>query len=150
MSLEKQVMDQLKAAMLAKDEISLRSLRAIKAAILLAKTSGGASDEIKPEDEMKLLQKLVKQRKDSAEIFHQQNREDLAKKEEDEIAVIEKFLPKQLDQEELKGILETIIAETGAKGPSDMGKVMGVATKQLAGKAEGKAISALVKELLAS
>lgn len=150
MSLEKQVMDQLKAAMLAKDEISLRSLRAIKAAILLAKTSEGAGDEIKPEDEMKLLQKLVKQRKDSAEIFHQQHREDLAKKEEDEIAVIEKFLPKQLDQEELKGILKTIIAETGAKAPSDMGKVMGVATKQLAGRAEGKTISALVKELLAS
>ena len=148
MSLEKQVMDQLKAAMLAKDEVSLRSLRAIKAAILLAKTSEGAGDEIKPEDEMKLLQKLVKQRKDSAEIFHQQNREDLAKKEEDEIAVIEKFLPKQLDQEALKGILQHIIAEVGATTPADMGKVMGAATKQLAGKAEGKTISAIVKELL--
>ena len=148
MQLEKLVMDQLKTAMLAKDEASLRSLRAIKAAILLAKTSEGAGGELKDEDEIKLLQKLVKQRRDSAEIFHQQNREDLAVKEEDEIRVIEKFLPKQLDGEELKAILRSIITQTGASSPSDLGKVMGVATRQLAGKADGKAISTAVKELL--
>ncbi|MGB4770785.1 MAG: GatB/YqeY domain-containing protein [Chitinophagaceae bacterium] len=149
MQLEKQVMEQLKAAMLAKDEVALRSLRAIKAAILLAKTSEGSSGDIKGEDEIKLLQKLVKQRKDSAEIFHQQHREDLAKKEEEEIAVIEKFLPKQLDTEELKTILKDIIAQVGAQSSADLGKVMGVATKQLAGKADGKTISATVKEILA-
>jgi uncharacterized protein YqeY len=148
MQLEKQVMEQLKAAMLAKDEAALRSLRAIKAAILLAKTSEGANGELKEEDEIKLLQKLVKQRKDSADIFHQQQREDLAKKEEEEIAVIEKFLPKQLDQEELKRILKDIIAQVGAQSSADLGKVMGVATKQLAGKADGKTISATVKEML--
>ena len=148
MQLEKQVMEQLKAAMLAKDEAALRSLRAIKAAILLAKTSGGASGDLKAEDEIKLLQKLVKQRKDSADIFHQQQREDLAKKEEEEIAVIEKFLPKQLDQEELRGILKGIIEQVGAQSAADLGKVMGVATKQLAGKADGKTISATVKEML--
>ena len=148
MQLEKQVMEQLKAAMLAKDEAALRSLRAIKAAILLAKTSERANGELKEEDEIKLLQKLVKQRKDSADIFHQQQREDLAKKEEEEIAVIEKFLPKQLDQEELKRILKDIIAQVGAQSSADLGKVMGVATKQLAGKADGKTISATVKEML--
>ena len=149
MSLEQKIMVDLKTAMLAKDEKSLRSLRAIKAAILLAKTSEGAAGEIKEEDEIKLLQKLVKQRKDSLEIFQQQNRTDLAQKEQEEIEVIEKFLPKQLSGEELKGIIANIIAETGASSPADMGKVMGAATKQLAGKADGKAISALVKELLA-
>ena len=149
MSLEQKIMADLKTAMLAKDEKSLRSLRAIKAAILLAKTSEGAGGELKEEDEIKMLQKLVKQRKDSLEIFQQQNRTDLAQKEQEEIEVIEKFLPKQLSGEELKGIIAAIIAETGASSPADMGKVMGVATKQLAGKADGKAISALVKELLA-
>lgn len=148
MQLEKQVMEQLKAAMLAKDEAALRSLRAIKAAILLAKTSEGASGDLKAEDEIKLLQKLVKQRKDSADIFHQQQREDLAKKEEEEIAVIEKFLPKQLDQEELRSILKGIIEQVGAQSAADLGKVMGVATKKLAGKADGKTISATVKEML--
>lgn len=141
-------MAQLKDAMKSKDEKSLRALRAIKAAILLAKTSEGAGGELKQEDEMKLLQKLVKQRKDSLEIFQQQNREDLAQKEQEEITVIEQFLPKQLDAEELKSIIACIINETGASSPADMGKVMGVATKQLAGKADGKAISAVVKELL--
>ena len=135
--------------MLAKDEKGLRSLRAIKAAILLAKTSEGAGGEIKEEDEVKLLQKLVKQRKDSLEIYEQQKRDDLAKKEKEEIEVIEKFLPKQLSAEELKNILTKIIADTGASSPADMGKVMGAATKQLAGKADGKTISTLVKELLA-
>jgi hypothetical protein len=149
MSLEQKITAELKTAMLAKDEKSLRSLRAIKAAILLAKTSEGAGGDIKEEDEIKLLQKLVKQRKDSLEIFQQQNRTDLAQKEQEEIEVIEKFLPKQLSGEELKVIIAGIIAETGASSPADMGKVMGAATKQLAGKADGKAISAIVKELLA-
>ncbi|MGB8190953.1 MAG: GatB/YqeY domain-containing protein [Chitinophagaceae bacterium] len=148
MPLEQDIMAQLKDAMKSKDEKSLRALRAIKAAILLAKTSEGAGGELKQEDEMKLLQKLVKQRKDSLEIFQQQNREDLAQKEQEEITVIEQFLPKQLDAEELKSIIACIINETGASSPADMGKVMGVATKQLAGKADGKAISAVVKELL--
>jgi uncharacterized protein YqeY len=148
MSLEQKIMGELKTAMLAKDEAGLRSLRAVKAAILLAKTSEGAGGELKEEDEIKLLQKLVKQRKDSLEIFQQQNRADLAKKEEEEIAVIEKFLPQQLSAEELKGIIAAIITEVGASSPADMGKVMGVATKQLAGKADGKTISTMVKELL--
>lgn len=142
-------MGDLKAAMLAKDEAALRSLRAIKAAILLAKTAEGGNGEIAEEEEIKLLQKMVKQRKDSLEIFTQQNRPELAKKEEEEIVVIEKFLPKQLSADEIKAELEKIIAATGASSPADMGKVMGAATKQLAGKADGKTISALVKELLA-
>lgn len=149
MGLEQKVMAELKTAMLAKDEAGLRSLRAIKAAILLVKTSEGAGGELKEEDEIKLLQKLVKQRKDSLEIFQQQNRADLAKKEEEEIAVIEKFLPKQLSAEELKEALAKIIADVGATSPADLGKVMGVATKQFAGKADGKTVSLLVKELLA-
>jgi uncharacterized protein YqeY len=147
MSLEQNVMAQLKDAMKAKDEAGLRGLRAIKAAILLAKTSG-ASSEITADDEIKLLQKLVKQRKDSLDIFRQQNRADLAQKEEEEIAIIEKFLPKQMDGEELKAIIAGIIEQTGASSPADMGKVMGVASKQLAGQADGKTISAVVKELL--
>lgn len=149
MALEQQITAELKTAMLAKDEKALRSLRAIKAAILLAKTSEGAGGELKEEDEVKLLQKLVKQRKDSLEIFQQQNRADLAKKEQEEIEIIEKFLPKQLSPEELKALLVKIIAEVGATSPADMGKVMGAATKQLAGKTDGKAISTAVKELLA-
>lgn len=149
MSLEQQIMTDLKAAMLAKDEAALRSLRAIKAAILLAKTAEGGNGEVSAEDEIKLLQKMVKQRKDSLEIFQQQNRPELAKKEEEEIAVIEKFLPEQMSTEEVKATLADIITKVGASSPADMGKVMGAATKQLAGKADGKTISALVKELLA-
>lgn len=149
MSLEQTVNSDLKAAMLAKDEAALRGLRAIKSAILLAKTAEGAGGADLTEDaEIKLLQKLVKQRKDSLEIFQQQNREDLAKKEQEEIAVIEKFLPKQMSAEELKAAVSGIIASVGASSPADMGKVMGVASKQLAGKADGKSISAMVKELL--
>jgi uncharacterized protein len=148
MSLEQKIMTQLKAAMLAKDEAALRSLREVKAAILVAKTSEGAGGELKEEDEIKLLQKLVKQRKDSLEIFQQQNRTDLAKKEEEEIAIISKFLPQQMSAEEIKAGLTKIIAAVGATSPADMGKVMGAATKQFAGKADGKTISALVKELL--
>jgi uncharacterized protein YqeY len=148
MNLEQKVMADLKTAMLAKDEKSLRSLRAIKAAIIIAKTAEGAGGELKEEDEVKMLQKLVKQRKESLEIYQQQQRADLAQKEQEEITVIEKFLPKQLDAEELKSILSKIISETGASSPADIGKVMGPATKQLAGKADGKTISAMVKELL--
>lgn len=148
MSLEQKIMTDLKAAMIAKDEAALRSLRAVKAAILVAKTAEGAGGELKEDEEMKLLQKLVKQRKDSLEIFQQQNRADLAKKEEEEIAVIEKFLPKQLSAEEVKAAIEKIITAVGATSPADMGKVMGAATKELAGKADGKTISGLVKELL--
>ncbi len=149
MSLEQQIMTELKTAMLAKDEVGLRSLRAIKAAIINAKTAEGAKGEISADDEIKLLQKLVKSRKDSLEIFQQQNRPELAKKEEEEIAIIEKFLPKQMSPDEIKVELIKIIEQTGASSPAEMGKVMGVASKQLAGKADGKTISALVKELLA-
>jgi hypothetical protein len=148
MSLEQKIMADLKTAMLAKDEKALRSLRAIKAAILLAKTSEGASGELKEDDETKLLQKLVKQRKDSLEIYQQQNRADLAQKEQEEIEVIEKFLPQQLSADELNQELSAIIHETGASSAADMGKIMGLATKRLAGKADGKTIAALVKELL--
>ncbi len=148
MSLEQNIMTDLKTAMLAKDEAALRSLRAVKAAILLAKTAEGSNGELKEEEEIKILQKLVKSRKDSLEIFQQQNRPDLAKKEEEEIAVIEKFLPKQLSAEEVKAAVVAIIASVGATSPADMGKVMGLASKQMAGKADGKTISALVKELL--
>ena len=149
MSLEQKIMGELKTAMLAKDEKALRSLRAIKAAILLVKTSEGAGGELKEDDEIKLLQKLVKQRKDSLEIYEQQSRTDLAQKEKEEIEIIEKFLPKQLSVDELRAEVAVIITEVGASSPADMGKVMGAATKKLAGKADGKTISALVKELLA-
>ena len=148
MSLEQKIMGELKTAMLAKDEKALRSLRAIKAAILLAKTSEGAGGELKEDDETKLLQKLVKQRKDSLEIYEQQNRTDLAQKEKEEIEIIEKFLPKQLSADEARSEVAAIISQVGASSLADMGKVMGAATKKLAGKADGKTISALVKELL--
>ncbi len=149
MNLEQQVMGEMKEAMKAKDEAALRGLRAIKAEIIKAKTEPGAGGEITAEGELKLLQKIVKQRRDSLEIFTQQNRADLAQKEQEEIAIIEKFLPKQLSSDEIKAELVKIIAEVGASSPADMGKVMGVATKQLAGKADGKIVSGLVKELLA-
>lgn len=148
MSLEQQVMTELKTAMLAKDEAALRSLRAIKASIILAKTAEGAGGTIGEEDEVKILQKLIKQRKDSLEIYKAQHRADLATKEEEEITIIEKFLPAQMSTDELRSILQKIIAETGAKSPAEMGKVMGIASKQLAGKADGKTISTMVKELL--
>jgi len=148
MALEQNVMAQLKTAMLAKDEASLRGLRAIKAAIILAKTSEGAGGELKEADETKLLQKLVKSRKDSLEIYQQQGRADLARKEEEEIAVIERFLPKQMDEAALRAAVAKIIAEVGATSPADIGKVMGAATKQLAGQADGKMINAVARELL--
>lgn len=148
MSLEQKIMADLKTAMLAKDEAGLRSLRAIKAAIIIAKTSEGAKGEITEEEETKLLQKLVKSRKDSLEIFQKQNRPELAIKEQEEITIIEKFLPKQLSAGEVEAAVKKIIADVGASSPADMGKVMGVASKQLAGKVDGKTISTLVKELL--
>lgn len=148
MSLELTINGAIKTAMLAKAEAELRALRAIKAAVLLAKTSEGSSGELTEEDEMKLLQKLAKQRKDSLDIFRQQNRPDLAQKEEEELAVIERYLPKQMDEATLRTELSAIITSVGAASPADMGKVMGAATKQLAGKADGKMIAALVKELL--
>jgi uncharacterized protein len=150
MSLEQKVMEDLKKAMLAKDEKGLRSLRAIKAAIILAKTADGAGGEIGEETEVKLLQKLIKQRKDSLDIYEKQHREDLARKEKEEIEIIEKFLPKQLDQSELKTALSALIKELGATSPADLGKVMGVASKKFSGQADGKTISGLVKELLTS
>ena len=149
MALEQKVMAEMKDAMKAKDEAGLRGLRAIKAAIIIAKTAEGAGGELKEEDEAKLLQKLVKQRKDSLEIYEKQNREDLAQKEREEIVIIEKFLPAQLDSAALKEVLSKIIAATGASSAADMGKVMGIATKQLAGQVDGKTIGAAVKELLA-
>jgi len=148
MSLEDKTMALMKDAMKSKDEKTLRGLRAIKAAIILAKTSEGAGGKVTEADEVKLLQKLIKQRKDSLEIYQQQNRQDLAQKEMEEIAVIEQFLPKQLSSDELKSIIAGIIKETGASSPADMGKVMGAANKQLAGQADGKTISTVVKELL--
>jgi len=148
MALEQQIMTELKAAMLAKDEVALRSLRAIKASILLAKTQEGAAGELSADGEIKLLQKMVKQRKDSLEIFTQQGREDLAQKEREEIAVIEKFLPQQMDAAAVRAVLVQLVAQAGASSPADMGKVMGLANKELAGKAEGKMIATIVKELL--
>jgi len=149
MNLEQKVMAEMKEAMKSKNEASLRALRAIKAEIIKAKTEPGAAGEVSAEKEISLLQKMMKQRKDSLEIYQQQNREDLAKKELEEIAVIEKYLPQQLTGDELKAELQQIISDTGASSPADMGKVMGAATKKLAGRAEGKTISAMVKELLA-
>jgi len=149
MALEENVMTALKEAMKAKDQAAMRTLRSIKAAILLFKTSG-SGDELNEEAEIKLLQKMVKQRKESAGIFHQQNRLDLAQTEEEEIAVLQTFLPTQLDEAALTIIIQQIINDTGATSAKDMGKVIGQANKQLAGKAEGKVISEVVKQLLAS
>lgn len=147
MALEQNIMTELKAAMLAKDEAKLRGLRAIKSAILLAKTSGTAGD-LSEADEIKLLQKLVKQRKESLEIYEKQGREDLASGERQEIEVIEKFLPQMMSEEQVRAELKTIIASVGATSAAEMGKVMGAATKHFAGKADNKMVSALVKELL--
>ncbi|MBN2350624.1 MAG: GatB/YqeY domain-containing protein [Bacteroidales bacterium] len=148
MSLFEQISEDLKAAMLARDKNKLEPLRAIKTAFLLAKSEKGASDIMSAEDELKIIQKLVKQRKDSAEIYKSQNRTDLFEKEISEAEVIEQYLPKQLSEEELKIKLKEIIKKLGADSPKDMGKVMGAATKELTGQADGKAISALVKILL--
>lgn len=149
MTLEEKINADLKQAMLSKDEAGLRAIRAIKSAILLSKTEKDAK-ELDNDSEIKMLQKLVKQRRDALDIYEKENREDLAKKEREEILVIERYLPQQMSPDELKILLKKIIKETGAKSPQDMGKVMGLASKQLAGKADGKTISLIVKELLAN
>lgn len=137
----------MKVAMKAKDQTALAALRAVKSEILLAKTSGD-SEELKEEDEIKLVQKLVKQRKDSARIFSEQNREDLSEPELAQAAVLEKFLPEQLSEEDVTAVIKEIISKTGAAGMKDMGKVMGMANKELAGKADGRTISTVVKAQL--
>ncbi len=149
MSLEKQVMEKMKEAMKAKDTVALASLRSIKSEILKAKTASADAGEMSGEDEIKLLQRLVKQRKDSAEVYTQQGRNDLAEPELNEAAIIEQFLPAQLSDEEIEAAVKQIIASTGASSMKDMGKVMGVASQELAGKADGKRISAAVKASLA-
>jgi uncharacterized protein YqeY len=145
--LEKKVMDMLKEAMKAKDEAALRTLRAIKGAILVAKTEKNA-EEMTPEKELQLIQKLAKQRKESFEIYHGQGMTDLANKEKEELVVLEKFLPKQLTEEEVKPIIAALIAEMGVTDIKEMGKVIGAANKKLAGQADGGLISRIVKELL--
>jgi uncharacterized protein YqeY len=149
MGLKASIESEIKNAMLARDKDRLRALRAIKSLILLEETKEGAGAELSNEDEMKLLTKAAKQRKDSADIYKQQNREDLYAVEMAELEIISEFLPKQLTEAELEAELKTIISESGASGAKDMGKVMGIASKALAGKADGKAISMKVKELLA-
>ena len=148
MNLETKIMGEMKDAMKAKDEATLRALRAIKAEIIKAKTDPGAGGEIDEATEQKFLQKMVKQRKDSLDIFEKQGREDLALKEKEELAVIQRFLPTQMSEEEITAAIKQIITDTGANSAADLGKVMGVASKQLAGKADGKAISGIVKTLL--
>jgi uncharacterized protein YqeY len=148
MALQEQIDQEIKTAMLAKDSVRLRGLRAIKAALLIAKTEKGGMDSLSAETENKVLQKLAKQRRESADIYKTQNREDLYQIEAEELNVIESFLPKQLDSAKIKARVMEIIAGTGASGMKDMGKVMGLANKELAGQADGKAISDIVKELL--
>ena len=149
MSLQDKVMTEMKAAMRAKDTNKLEALRAVKSAILLANTDSGSKDGMTEDEELKLLQKLVKQRKESAAIYKEQGREDLAEPELQQAAVIEEFLPEQMSEEEIEKQVEEIIQRTGASGMQDMGKVMGTASKELAGRADGKTISAIVKRKLA-
>ncbi len=148
MSLQSKIMDVMKDAMRSKDTVALEALRAIKSELLLAQTASGSKEEISEADEIKILQKLVKMRKDSAEIYKTQNRPDLAEPELAQITVIEQFLPVQLSEAEVEAIVSKIIAETGASGIASMGKVMGLASAQIGGQAEGKTISAIVKKLL--
>ena len=148
MSLSVKIMDEMKNAMRTKDTVALEALRAIKSELLLAQTSSGSKEEISEADEIKILHRLVKMRKDSAGIFAAQNRPDLAEPELAQIAVIEKFLPAQLSEEEVEAVVAKIIAETGATGIASMGKVMGLASAQIGGQAEGKVISTIVKKLL--
>ena len=144
------ISNDIKEAMKAKDKVALDTLRNIKKVLLEAKTAPGAGDTVSDETAIKLIQKLVKQGKESAELYSSQNRPELAQEELAQVAVMERYLPKQMSEEEVTAVLKEIIAQTGAAGPQDMGKVMGTATKQLAGKAEGKMISAIVKQLLNS
>jgi len=148
MSLQKQVMEKMKEAMKAKDTVALQALRAVKSAFLLAKTESGAGDDLSETQEIKIIQKQVKQRKDSAAIFIKQGREDLANPELDEVAVLEQFLPESLTEEEIEGVVIATIDSLGASGMQDMGKVMGIVSKELAGQADGKTISTLVKKNL--
>ena len=150
MSLEVQVMSEMKDAMKSKNEAALRSLRAIKAEIIKAKTDPGAGGEIDEATEQKILQKMMKQRRDSLAIFEQQGRADLAEKEKEEMAIIERFLPKQMTETEIKETLQKLLDENSATTPADMGKMMGLASKQMAGKADGKTISNILKELLSA
>jgi uncharacterized protein len=150
MSLKQQIDNDIKKAMLAKSKEELEALRSIKSLILLAETDKGASAEISTDTENKLLMKAAKQRKESADIFAQQNRTDLAEKELFQLEVINRYLPKQLSEQEIENVIKSIIQQVNAKGPQDMGKVMGTATKNLAGQAEGKIISEIVKRLLVS
>lgn len=149
MSLQQRVMDEMKVAMKSKDKVALESLRAIKSALLLAQTEKGPATQLSEEDEIKLVQKLVKQRKDSAAIYKEQGREDLAEPELEQVAVIEKFLPEQLTEAEIEKVVVQTIDATGASGMKDMGKVMGIVSKELAGQADGKTISTIVKRKLA-
>lgn len=148
MTLTSKIQSEMKQAMLNKDQATLRGLRAVKSAIILAQTEKGATGELSPDQEIQLLQKLVKQRKDSLAIFEEQKRADLAEKEKEEIVVIEKFLPEQMSEDELKTVIATIIQETGAASIKDMGRVMGTASQKLAGKADNKKVAELVKSLL--
>jgi len=148
MSLQKQIMDQMKAAMKAKDSVALEALRAVKSAMMLAKTNKGAGAELTEAEELKIIQKQVKQRKDSAALFIDQNRQDLADGELAQLAIIEQFMPEALSEEEIAKVVEEIITQTGAEGMKDMGKVMGIASKQLAGQADGKIISGIVRAKL--
>mgnify|MGYP003690067069 FL=1 len=148
MSLQKQIMEELKTAMKSKDILALQALRAVKSAFLLAKTETGAGDDLTEDQEMKIIQKQVKQRKDSASIFVNQGRQDLADPELAEIAVLEKFLPEALSEEAIEKVVLETIAKTGAEGMKDMGKVMGMVSKQLAGQADGKTISGIVRKNL--
>ena len=149
MSLQKQIMEELKTAMKSKDTVALQALRAVKSAFLLAKTETGAGDDLTEDQEMKIIQKQVKQRKDSAAIFIDQGRQDLADPELAEIAVLEKFLPEALSEDAIEKVVLETIAKTGAEGMKDMGKVMGIVSKQLAGQADGKTISGIVRKNLA-
>ena len=148
MSLEQDIMSAMKDAMRSKDQVALRALRAVKSALIIQKTEVGSSSEMSNKDEMKLLQKLVKQRRDSADIFSKQNREDLAKPELEEVEVISKFLPAAMSESEIEAVVKETIASLGAEGMKDMGKVMGVVSGKLAGKADGKTISILVRSNL--
>jgi uncharacterized protein YqeY len=150
MSLKQQIDSDIKQAMLAKNKEALDALRSIKSMILLAETEKGGSGDISIETENKLLMKAAKQRKESAEIFQKEGRQDLAKQEVSQLEIISRYLPKQLSEDEIKAALQNIVDQVGAKGPQDMGKVMGVATKQLAGKADGRMISEIVKKILAA
>jgi uncharacterized protein YqeY len=148
MSLENTINQDIKAAMLAKDKKTLEALRAVKAAILLAKTDKGTGGDVAEDAEMKILQKLVKQRRESAELYKSQNRDDLVEEELFQMKVIEKYLPEQMNEDDIRKVVQEIIAETGASSMKDMGRTMGMASKKLAGKADNKIVAQIVKELL--